>query len=258
MKLINESVWSFKTTQWGAIATLLASIAVLVLQFLLDGKFLNETWTPIATAVIVLISTMLGKKVYQPELHTPNIHEFSDIPPNFMVSKGYSPTPSSELDWIAEGRRYVGLRENTSKTAHNSTILKWLGSLGAWWKEDETPWCGVFVAHCLKVAGVKYPKHWYRALAYIDGGTRLSRPAYGCVAVKTRKGGGHVCFVVGKTKSGKLVCLGGNQNNMVSYALYNESDFSAFRWYGRTSRPADHRYNLPVLGNVSATEVTEA
>jgi uncharacterized protein (TIGR02594 family) len=65
-------------------------------------------------------------------------------------------------------------------------------------------------------------------------GTKLAKPAYGCVAVKTRIGGGHVCFVVGKDKaSGKLVCLGGNQSNMVCYALYNESDFEALCGMGR-------------------------
>ena len=75
--------------------------------------------------------------------------------------------------------------------------------------------------------------------------------------LKTRNGGGHVTFVVGKTKDGKLVCLGGNQNNMVNYAVYSASVFDEFRWYGRGTRPLDGRYNLPIL-NVTATKVTEA
>ena len=65
--------------------------------------------------------------------------------------------------------------------------------------------------------------------------------------------------MVGKNKvSGKLVCLGGNQSNMVCYALYNESDFEAFMWYGQTSNPAQHRYDLKLLSNVKATGVTES
>ncbi|ENU56928.1 hypothetical protein F981_04063 [Acinetobacter guillouiae CIP 63.46] len=44
---------------------------------------------------------------------------------------------------------------------------------------------------------------------------------------------------------------------MVCYALYNESDFQEFRWYGKTSKPAEFRYDLPVLKGVSATGVTE-
>ena len=119
--------------------------------------------------------------------------------------------------------------------------------------------CGTFIAHCLQTAGVKFPKNWFRALAYLNGGNKLAKPAYGCVAVKTRVGGGHVCFVVGKDKvSGKLVCLGGNQSNMVCYALYNESDFEAFMWYGQTSSPAQHRYELPILSSVKAMTVTES
>ena len=163
-----------------------------------------------------------------------------------------------ELPWIAEARKHIGLKEDTSKFKHSPTILGWLKKLGAWWMDDETPWCGTFVAHCLQTAGVKFPKNWYRALAYLNGGTKLANPCYGCVAVKTRVGGGHVCFVVGRTKAGKLVCLGGNQSNMVCYALYNENDFEAFMWYGQTSSPAQHRYELPILSSVKAMTVTES
>jgi len=43
----------------------------------------------------------------------------------------------------------------------------------------------------------------------------------------------------------------------VSYALYNDADFQEFRWYGKASRPADFRYDLPALSGVTATKVTE-
>lgn len=163
-----------------------------------------------------------------------------------------------ELDWIKEARKHVGLKE-VKGARHNTTIQQWLKNLNAWWSDDETAWCGVFIAHCLRVARVKYPKHWYRALDYMNYGARLKKPAYGCVAVKTRKGGGHVCFVVGRDeKTNKLVCLGGNQSDMVCFALYAESEFEAFMWYGKTNTPAANRYDLPILTGVSATKVTEA
>lgn len=254
MNLINESVWKFKSVQWSAWMTILISAVLLILQNALDLKLLPTPWDSIAGMVLVVLSGVAGRKIYQPELHTPDINKFS-IQPLMGVS---TQVANNDLSWMIEAKKHLGLKENTSKTAHNPTILKWLSSLGAWWKEDETPWCGVFVAHCLKIAGVAYPKHWYRALAYLDGGAKLSKPAYGCVAVKTRNGGGHVCFVVGKTSNGKLVCIGGNQNNMVSYATYNVSDFEEFRWYGKTNRPADFRFDLPLMTNVSATKVTEA
>lgn len=163
-----------------------------------------------------------------------------------------------ELAWLVEAFEHVGLKEVKGPN-HNTEILKWLDTLGAWWKNDEEAWCGTFVAWCLKKAGVKYPKHWYRALDYLNYGTKLSKPAYGSVAIKTRKGGGHVCFVVGRDeKTGKLVCLGGNQNDQVCLALYDEQDFVEFRWYGKTPNPLANRYQLPEYNGVKAQAVAEA
>lgn len=162
-----------------------------------------------------------------------------------------------ELEWIAEARKHIGLKE-IKGSEHNPLILSWLKKLGAWWFNDEVPWCGVFAAYCLYEAGIFYPKYWYKALDYLNYGTKLSRPAYGCVAVKKRKGGGHVCFVVGTTKEGKLVCLGGNQNDGVCYALYDPTEFQ-FRWYGKSGVPAPFRYTLPVINDVkNLNKVTEA
>ena len=126
----------------------------------------------------------------------------------------------TELDWINEARKHLGLKELNGSNKH-PTIDGWAKNLGASWVIGQ-PWCGTYVAHCLKTAGVKYPKNWYRALAYAsEGGVKLKKPAYGCVAVKSRNGGGHVCFVVGRDqKTNKLVCLGGNQSNMVCFALH--------------------------------------
>ena len=174
-----------------------------------------------------------------------------------------------ELDWLAYGYKFAWLKE-VAGTKTNSTIREWLKELNAWWTDDETPWCGVFIAICLKKSGFvqsktldakpgQYPKNWMRALSYMtEGGSKLDKPCYGCVGVKTRKGGGHVTFIVGKTPNGKLVGFGGNQSNSVNFALYNESDFEAFMWYGRTTKPADFRYNLPVIKNVTASKVSES
>ena len=168
----------------------------------------------------------------------------------------------SELTWIAEARKHLGKREiGTSNTSPDIELWQ-KGLLGVTPKKGHwlygVAWCGTFVAHCLKTAGIKYPKHWYRALDYLNYGAKLKKPAYGCVAVKTRSGGGHVCFVVGRdAKTKKLVCLGGNQSNMVCFALYAESDFEAFMWYGKTSNPAQNRYDLPILSGVTATKVSE-
>lgn len=84
----------------------------------------------------------------------------------------------SELAWVAEARKHIGLAEVAGKQ-HNGTIVNWLIKLGAWWRDDETPWCGTFVAYCLRQSGRPVPRHWYRARAYESYGTRLDKPAYG-------------------------------------------------------------------------------
>lgn len=182
-----------------------------------------------------------------------------------------------DLPWMVEAVKWVGLKE-VKGVQHNPTIIEWLVKLGAWWRDDETAWCGVFVAHCLQVAGFTrgtfnsrakgsaksikpftYPFNWYGAGEYrIEGGNKLEKPCYGCIAVKKRNGGNHVTFVAGQTKDGRLICIGGNQSDMVNYAIYKKSDFDAFMWYGKTNNPAPHRYDLPVLNVVSKSKVTEA
>lgn len=163
----------------------------------------------------------------------------------------------NELPWIKEAKKHLGLRE-IAGAKHNPTILNWIKNLKGFFKDDETPWCGTFVAHCLKTAGVSYPKNWFRALDYRTAGSKLAKPAYGCVAIKSRVGGGHVCFVVGKDRNGNLLCLGGNQSNMVNITKYKASDFVEFRWYGKTDSPANFRYELPLLDVVAANKGSEA
>ena len=85
---------------------------------------------------------------------------------------------STDLPWIVEARCYVGMAEIPGKQ-HNPTIQNWLRTLKAWWSDDETPWCGTFVAYCCRVAGRDVPKDWFRALAWADAGERLTAPAYG-------------------------------------------------------------------------------
>lgn len=160
----------------------------------------------------------------------------------------------NELPWIAEARKYIGQSEIPGK-AHNPTILNWLHNLKAWWKDDETPWCGTFAAHCLRVGGRDIPKDWMRAKEYAFVGKRLPKPAYGCLAVFTRQGGGHVGFVVGRDRYGNLLVLGGNQGNRVSIASFPMSRVAAFVWPsegGAVRVPGIGRYDLP-LGQAKAS-----
>ena len=159
-----------------------------------------------------------------------------------------------ELSWIAEARTHIGLRE-VPGPKNNGAILGWLRKLRAWWSDDSTPWCGTFAAMCLANAGLTPPKDWYRATAWLTLPVALSRPAYGCVVVFTRDGGGHVGFVVGKDKAGNLMVLGGNQGDAVNIRPFALNRVAGYRW--PSAYPSTGRFNLPVLdsdGNVSDNE----
>lgn len=159
------------------------------------------------------------------------------------------------LAWIMEARKHIGLAEVAGK-AHQPVIVRWLAELKAWWRDDETPWCGVFVAHCCRVAGRDLPKHWYRAKDWLNVGRRLDAPAYGCIVVFERKGGGHVGFVVGQDARGNLLVLGGNQGNRVSVAAFPRSRVAGYVWPDKgylKLAPARERFVLP-LGKAGVSQ----
>lgn len=181
-------------------------------------------------------------------------------------------TNQTELPWLDRARSYLGLRENTSRTEHNPILIDMLDSMGsfngeakAWWREDETPWCGLFVGYVLGVCQRYVVNEWYRASAWSNPiMTKLDVPAYGCLVTFTRSGGGHVGFVVGQDKHGNIMVLGGNQGNEVNIRPFSLDRVTGYYWpsemqNGRPikSIPANHRYQLPLLtsdGKVSEDE----
>jgi uncharacterized protein (TIGR02594 family) len=136
----------------------------------------------------------------------------------------------TEPQWLTEARKHVGLRELPGAPTA-PTIQRWLSSLGAWWRDDETPWCGVAVAAWMQAAGVApLPRHWMRARAWAEWGTRLDRPMHGCVVVFERQGGGHVGLVVGQDAQGRLLVLGGNQGDAVNVRAFPRERVLAYCW----------------------------
>lgn len=156
------------------------------------------------------------------------------------------------MTWMKTAHESIGLTEVVGPK-HNTKIQAWLSKLGAWWKDDETPWCGTFVAHCLREAGHPIPKHWYRALGWKDYGSNL-RPTHVCegaILVFSREGGGHVGFYVGEDRFYYRV-LGGNQKNSVNIMRIAKSRCVAIRWptgVPVTGGPIHVATNAPVSGN---------
>ena len=132
--------------------------------------------------------------------------------------------------WLKIAETYTGLAEIRGPK-HNKTILGWLEKLNAWWRDDETPWCGVFVAHCIDEAALPIPKYYMRAKAWADYGSLLQRDrlAPGAILVFDRAGGGHVGFYVGED-AGHYFVLGGNQGNAVNLMKLGKTRLTASRW----------------------------
>lgn len=137
--------------------------------------------------------------------------------------------------WFEEAKRHEGVREIPGRK-HSPVIMGWIKNLGARVlgisvNDDETPWCGTFVAHCMRVAGIESPPIAVRAMAWANWGANL-RPEVltpGAVLVFQRPGGGHVGFYVGEDKTHYHV-LGGNQSNMVNVMRLEKSRCVARRW----------------------------
>lgn len=159
----------------------------------------------------------------------------------------------TQQPWISEALLHVGLKEIKGPT-HNQIISGWLKRLQAWWDDDETPWCGVFVAHCLQETGFPVPSLWMRAKEWLNWGMAIEMPVLGCVVVFDRAGGGHVGFVMGYDHQGNLMVLGGNQGDAVSIRPFDKSRVLGYRWPVNTPiilKP------LPIIdsdGNLSENE----
>lgn len=166
------------------------------------------------------------------------------------------------LAYLDYARTLIGIKEIPG-AKHNPIIVGWLKELGTWYYDDETPWCGTFVAHVLNKHGRQIPKYWMRALAWDETVcTKLSRPAYGCIVTFKRKGGGHVGFVVGEDKAGRLLVLGGNQSNAVNIMAFDKSRVVGYYWSkpkGQSiGQPLSVRYNLPKTASSARVSKNEA
>ncbi len=176
----------------------------------------------------------------------------------------------NELNWVHIARGYVGTKE-VKGDKHNPIVLElWASAfkaknqaVPAVFKNDETAWCGGFVAGVMAKANLAHhiPDGFAMARSWLKAGTKLNNPAYGCVVVFWRgnlKGAsGHVGFCVGRDRKGNLMILGGNQSDKVSIIPFDKERVLGYRWCGTQELPATHRCSLPVLtsdGRVSTNE----
>lgn len=143
------------------------------------------------------------------------------------------PLPTTKLPdpaWVLKARDYIGQKE-IKGPQHNEWIAKGWKLLGAgWFNDDETPWCGYFVARCLHDVGLPYPSNFPSAASFATYGEACTAQL-GAIGVKKRKGGNHVFFIVGITADGKYYkALGGNQSDMVNIVDIPVNQVTHIRW----------------------------
>jgi uncharacterized protein (TIGR02594 family) len=136
------------------------------------------------------------------------------------------------LPWMTTAINLIGTKEIPGRV-HNKKILGWAKNIGGWIKNfytnDEIPWCGLFVAHCMREADIPLEiSNPLSAREWLKFGERV-KPAYGAVIVFSRKGGGHVGFYVSEDTNYYHI-LGGNQSNQVNVTKIAKSRFLGAVW----------------------------
>ncbi|MGU3456546.1 TIGR02594 family protein [Brevundimonas sp. M1A4_2e] len=162
------------------------------------------------------------------------------------------------LPWINTARSLIGTREIPGPKS-NPTILAWAKALGRKvgiaFTDDDTPWCGLYIGHVMSVNGYTPPDILVRASEWSKFGVAVpvGLTPFGAIAVFTRKGGGHVGFIVGQDAT-TLHILGGNQSNAVNVTRIAKDRLSAVRWPAGVAMPKTSVANSVFNGQISTNE----
>lgn len=149
------------------------------------------------------------------------------------AATGASNGASAPLVWYEEALSLVGTHEDKSARS-NPDILRWAKDLNIDYNNDDVPWCGLFVAHCIGSAlpEEQLPTHPLRARSWIKLGEPC-RPVRGAILVFWRgsrdSGLGHVGFY--RSEDGESYhVLGGNQRDAVNLTRIGKSRLLDARW----------------------------
>jgi len=154
-------------------------------------------------------------------------------------------------EYVKIALKEVGTQEIVGKK-HDKRVLEYQSTTSGKYTDDETPWCGAFISWVMKQAKINhFIKIPERAKEWSKFGYEVNEPTVGTIAIKSRVGGGHVCIVVGKSTNGKLLCVGGNQNNKVSISSYDKEVFQSFRNHENTIK-------LSIIDSDLNSKVSEA
>lgn len=165
---------------------------------------------------------------------------------------------------VSAALQYLGVKE-IKGTANNPVIMDMAKGIGVdkIYTNDDMSWCAVFINHLIRITGkplvdtqgdlynllrAKWLMKWGYAVPKTDA-------KLGDIVVIDREGGGHVFVLLGFTKDGNPVGIGGNQSNQVSVAEFNKDRIIAVRRYYATAAPESaKKYIIDSTGHVSTNE----
>ena len=149
-------------------------------------------------------------------------------------------TPETPL-WLALAATHLGVTEIKGK-AHRAEIMRyWRDIKRGGIKDDETPWCAAFVGAMLERAGVQSTRY-ESAASYALWGKRLALPVQGAIALLDH----HVAFVAGIRTDGRIMLLGGNQNDSVTIAPFHDRAIIQYRWPANLEAPTSALPNYKI------------
>lgn len=134
------------------------------------------------------------------------------------------------IPWMAEASAIMGLHESRD----TSRLRHWFDRSVAWIDPREIPWCGAFVATCLRKwqPDIQLPENPLGARSWAGFGKPCA-PVFGSVMTfwrGSRDGWqGHVGFNHGEDET-HFHILGGNQANAVTVTRISKSRFLQSRW----------------------------
>ncbi len=188
----------------------------------------------------LVLDGIVGPKTYDALFGAPE--------PGVIIS--YDDTP-----WYEEAIRLVGTREIAGDRS-NEVILDFADTIDVDYKDDDIPWCGLFVGHCVgaTLGNEPLPRNPLGARNWTGFGSECE-PQLGAVLVFWRgsKNGwkGHVGFYHGEDTAHYHV-LGGNQSNSVSVMKLARNRLLGARWPLTAGQPSGKK--VAGAANVAKSE----
>jgi uncharacterized protein (TIGR02594 family) len=167
-------------------------------------------------------------------------------------------TIPSSMPWLQCAFQLIGTREHPG-SGSNEAILGWAHDLEITsYSDDDIPWCGLFVAHCV---GCQLPEEHLPASPL---GARQwehfglnTNPQLGAIMVFYREsrtsGKGHVGLYWAEDDEAYHI-LGGNQSDSVRVSRIQKGRLLAARWPVNAPAPTGIRRQAERNGKISANE----